>query len=144
MIGRAKDVTKDVTKVLQNGRINCMLESMNPTEITSGDLKQIVKLLAERKMLVGRLEEVDRRLAGYDGAASQPAARLGRQAGATVARKVRAPRRGQRRKLKETILEFVHQAGRRESPSRRSPGRWASIPTGFTPGSITPANGLRS
>jgi hypothetical protein len=88
-----------------------MLKSMNPTEITSGDLKQIVKLLAERKMLVGRLEEVDRRLAGYDGAASQPAARLGRQAGATVARKVRAPRRGQRRKLKETILEFVHKAG---------------------------------
>jgi len=76
---------------------------MSPTEITSKDLHRIVELLAERQTLAGRLAEVDRQLAGYDGDARQPVVHRGRQAC--------APRNGQRRQLKDTILEFVHQAG---------------------------------
>jgi len=77
-----------------------MLDTMNLTNISSADLKQIVKLVEAKEALLTRVAKVDRDLAGYE---SGPVT-------TRVTPKAKEPKN--RPKLKARIIRILQAAGK--------------------------------
>jgi hypothetical protein len=73
---------------------------MNLTSLTSSDLKQMVKLLAQREVLVAKMEKLDQQLAAFD--SGKPSVKAGR---------TNAPRK-RRGNLKASVIDLLKKAGK--------------------------------
>jgi hypothetical protein len=87
---------------------------MNLTQLTSADLKQIVKLLEQRETLQGQVAQIDAELAAYEG--GEPAKAVECKPGRKPAPQVRAKpskaKRAKRGALKAGIVELLRGAGK--------------------------------
>jgi hypothetical protein len=83
---------------------------MNLTQLTSSDLKQILKLLEQKEALQRQVADIDAQLADYSGAApAQPPP--SRQAGPPRPPKAAKGKRAQRGEVKAAIVQLVKSAG---------------------------------
>lgn len=87
---------------------------MNLTQLTSADLKRIVKLLEQRETLQSQVAQIDAELAAYEGgeAAEAIESKPGRKPGLQVRAKVSVAKRAKRGALKAGIVGLLQGAGK--------------------------------
>ena len=87
---------------------------MNLMQLTSADLKQIVKLLEEKETLQSQLAKIDAELAAYEGGGAAKAAKgkPGRKPGPQAQAKPAKAKRAKRGALKAGIVELLRGAGK--------------------------------
>jgi hypothetical protein len=73
---------------------------MNLTSLTSSDLKQIVKLLAQKEVLVARMEKLDRQIEAYGSGKPAP-----------QAAKAKGPSK-RRGNLKASVIDLLKKSGK--------------------------------
>ncbi len=87
---------------------------MNLTQLTSADLKQIVKLLEQRETLQSRVAKIDAQLAAYEGAETARAVKgkIARMPRRPARAKPAGAKRVKRGALKAAIIELLRAAGK--------------------------------
>jgi hypothetical protein len=87
---------------------------MNLAQLTSADLKQIVKLLEQRETLQSQVAQVDAELAAYEGgeAAEAVKGKPGRKPGSRAQAKPGKAKRAKRGALKAAIIGLLQGAGK--------------------------------
>jgi len=87
---------------------------MNPMQLTSADLKQIVKLLEQRETLQSRVAKIDAELAAYEGGGKAKATKTepARKAGSRAPAKPGKAKRAKRGALKSGMIELLRGAGK--------------------------------